>query len=161
MVHVIVQNLNLVFVFVDVVVVQLQQNYWQSIVAANQVCVCCCTWSMGRRAYLASLAVLVAALMAAADVRFKLTKTWRFVDAGPGRLALLALVVALGVDFFATGVSCLIAAVPNLVGGATSFLSVGCFAAPDFESFFSSSLSSGASLTSLTLFFSLYEVQSS
>lgn len=58
MVHVIVENLNVLFVFVvDVVVVQLQQIHWQSIVAANQVCtcvpvyvyVCLCLWSMGRR----------------------------------------------------------------------------------------------------------------
>lgn len=43
MVHVIVENLNVLFVFVvDVVVVQLQQIHWQSIVAANQVCTCVC-----------------------------------------------------------------------------------------------------------------------
>lgn len=43
MVHVIVENLNVLFVFVvDVVVIQLQQIHWQSIVAANQVCTCVC-----------------------------------------------------------------------------------------------------------------------
>lgn len=160
--HVIVENLNVVFVFVDVVVVQLQQNHWHSIVAANQVCVFMCVCvvvvcgPMDRRAHLASLAVLVAALMAAADVRFRLTKTWRFVDAGPGLLALVALDAALGVAFFAAGVSCLLATVADLVGEVTSFLSAGCFAAP--ESFFSSSLSSASSLTSLALFFSLHKV---
>lgn len=157
--HVIVENLNVVFVFVDVVVVQLQQIHWHSIVAANQVCVCVVVCGpMGRRAHLASLAVLVAALMAAADVRFRLTKTWRFVDAGPGLLALVALVAALDVAFFAAGVSCLLATVADLLGEVTSFLSAGCFAAP--ESFFSSSLSSGSSLTSLALFFSLHKEQS-
>lgn len=105
---------------------------------------------------MASLAVLVAALMAAAEVRFKLTKTWRFVDAGPGRLALLAdVVAALGVAFFAAGVSCLAApaaaVVAALVGEVATFLSAGCLAAPDLDS----SLSAGSSFTSFSLFFSL------
>lgn len=121
------------------------------------MCVVVVCGPMGHRAHLASLAVLVAALMAAADVRFRLTKTWRFVDAGPGLLALVALAV-LGVAFFATGVSCLLPTAADLVGEVTSFLSAGCFAAP--ESFFSSSLSSGSSLTSLALFFSLHKVYS-
>lgn len=101
---------------------------------------------------MASLAVLVAALMAAAEVRFKLTKTWRFVDAGPGRLALFADVAALGVAFFTAEVSCLPApAVAALVGEVATFLSAGCLAAPDLDS----SLSVGSSFTSFSLFFSL------
>lgn len=99
---------------------------------------------------MASLAVLVAALMAAAEVRFKLTKTWRFVDAGPGRLALFADVAALGVAFFTADVSCL-PAPAALVGEVATFLSAGCLAAPDLDS----SLSVGSSFTSLSLFFSL------
>lgn len=89
--------------------------------------------------------------MAAAEVRFKLTKTWRFVDAGPGRLALFADVAALGVAFFTADVSCLPVPAAALVGEVATFLSAGCLAAPDLDS----SLSVGSSFTSFSLFFSL------
>jgi len=91
----------------------------------------------------------VAALIAAAEVRFKLTESWRFVDAGPGRLALV--LVALGVDFLATGVSCLLAAA-DLVGVA-GFLSVVLEGVALVSLRLSSALPLASSL--LDLFFSL------
>lgn len=110
------------------------------------------------RAHLESAAELVAALIAAAEVRFKLTNTWRFFEAGPGRLALVT--ATLGVALLAV-VDSDLTAVADLVGvvaavaAAADFLSA--VLAAGFVSFEESSAVGpfDSSLTSFSLFFSL------
>jgi len=100
----------------------------------------------------ALLVALVAALMVAAEVRFTLTKTLRFVEAGPG---LAALAAGLGVAFLAGCLAAAVVLTVGVAGAATGFFSgdldTGALslAAPSSSSPFASSLAS------LSLFFSL------
>lgn len=103
------------------------------------------------RAYFESAAVLVvAAFIVAVDVRCTLSKFWRFVDAGPGLLPLVA-VAALGVAFLAAGVSCFPAAA--VLTSAPGFFSVVLVGVTFVSLRSSSALPLASSL--LGLFFSL------